>query len=134
MSKFSQILKMINYLEGKQEPTTRKEIAEHLGVSDRMIRKYLDDIKESECYSITSIPGVKGGIILNPKEQRIQDLNKYEKYYLEILLNQNKKEVIQEIEFITGTLPSTQKLYATAKEHLEKQLETIELLKIKLNL
>ena len=138
MSKFSQLLKMINYLEGKQEPTTRKEIAEYLGVSDRMIRKYLDDIKESECYNITSISGVKGGIILNHKEPRIQDqkslLNSYEKFYLEMLLNENKKEVIKEIEFIAGTLPSTQKLYEVAKEHLEKQLKTIELLKIKLNL
>ena len=70
MSKFSQLLKMINYLEGKQEPTTRKEIAEYLGVSERMIRKYLDDIKESECYHITSISGAKGGIILTPKEHK----------------------------------------------------------------
>lgn len=61
-------------------------------------------------------------------------LNSYEKFYLEMLLNENKKEVIKEIEFITGTLPSTQKLYEVAKKHLEKQLETIELLKIKLNL
>lgn len=128
MSKFSQLLKMIDYLEGKQEPTTRKEIAEHLGVSDRMIRKYLDDIKESEYYNITSIPGAKGGIILTPKELKSTkgiELTQDEKIYLKSMLTLNafdiQRELIKlsECEFVPRRYEKTLKT-------LKKQNETID--------
>ena len=133
MSKFSQLLKMINYLEGKQEPTTRKEIAEYLGVSERMIRKYLDDIKESECYNITSIPGAKGGIILNPKEQKIQkgiELTKEEKIYIKSMISLNIFEI--EREYIR--LSETGIITKSVEKVLENQIEIIESIDKKIKL
>ena len=128
MSKFSQILKMINYLEGKQEPTTRKEIAEHLGVSDRMIRKYLDDIKESECYNITSIPGAKGGIILTPKEPKSPkgiELTKEEKIYLQSILTLNAFDIQRELIRLNET-EFVPRRYEKVLNTLEKQNAIIE--------
>ena len=128
MSKFSQILKMISYLEGKQEPTTRKEIAEHLGVSDRMIRKYLDDIKESEYYNITSISGAKGGIILTPKEPKSQkgiELTKDEIIYLQSILTLNAFDIQRELIRLEETefLP---RRYEKMLNTLEKQNQIIK--------
>ena len=128
MSKFSQILKMIKYLEGKQEPTTRKEIAEHLGVSDRMIRKYLDDIKESECYNITSIPGAKGGIILTPKEPKSPkgiELTKEEKIYLQSILTLNAFDIQRELIRLNET-EFVPRRYEKVLNTLEKQNAIIE--------
>ena len=61
MSKFSNILKMINILEGAKEPIKKKDIAKELGVSERMIRKYIEDI-EVAGIKIISTPGRYGGI------------------------------------------------------------------------
>lgn len=131
MSKLSQLLKMIKILEGAKEPIKRKDIAKSLGVSERMIRKYIDDLKLSG-YNVISTSGRNGGLQLEQEQE--QSLSEYEKFYLEILLDENKKEVIKEIKLIEGTLPTTQKYYETIKKHLEKQIETIETLKIKLKL
>ena len=70
MSKFSNILKMIKLLEGAEEPIKRKEIAEYLGVSERMVRKYVDDIKEANL-GIISTPGKNGGYQIH-QEQKSQ--------------------------------------------------------------
>ena len=133
MSKFSQLLKMINYLEGKQEPTKRKEIAEHLGVSDRMIRKYIDDIKESECYNITSISGAKGGIILTPKEPRPKEnksqkgieITKDEKVYLQSMLTLNAFDIQRELIRLHET-EFRPRRYEKTLETLKKQNQTID--------
>ena len=48
MSKFSNILKMIDILEKEKEPIKIKELAEKIQVGERMIRKYINDLKESQ--------------------------------------------------------------------------------------
>lgn len=59
MSKLSNLLKMINILN-EYGRMNRKELSEYLGVSERMIRKYVGDIKEANI-EIHSYSGRLGG-------------------------------------------------------------------------
>jgi Predicted transcriptional regulator len=59
MSKFSNLLKLIILLKSKGRMKT-KELGESLGVSERMIRKYISDLNEANI-QVESIPGPKGG-------------------------------------------------------------------------
>ncbi|MBQ8999773.1 MAG: HTH domain-containing protein [Clostridium sp.] len=63
MSKFSNLLKMM-YLLNEHGRMNRKELSEHLGVSERMIRKYVEDFKEANV-EINSFCGAKGGYEIN---------------------------------------------------------------------
>ena len=62
MSKFSQLLRMVNLLESLKDGEYLKteELAIELGVSNRMIRKYLTDIKEAGL-PLISVSGRLGG-------------------------------------------------------------------------
>ena len=70
LSKFSNVLKMINILKGAKEPIKRKDIAEQLGVSERMVRKYVEDIEQGGI-KIISTSGRYGGLRIeeDPQEQ-----------------------------------------------------------------
>lgn len=59
MSKFSNLLRLLILLKSKKRMKT-KEIASALGVSERMIRKYINDLAEANV-NIESIPGPTGG-------------------------------------------------------------------------
>ncbi|MBK1812052.1 WYL domain-containing protein [Clostridium sp. YIM B02505] len=59
MSKFSNLLRLLILLKSKKRMKT-KELADNLGVSERMIRKYMDDLAEANV-NIESIPGPTGG-------------------------------------------------------------------------
>lgn len=59
MSKLAQLLKMIKMLENEGKLKT-SDIAVRLNVSDRMIRKYANDIKEAGL-PIRSVSGPGGG-------------------------------------------------------------------------
>lgn len=63
MSKFSNLLKMM-YLLNEYGRMNRRELSEHLGVSERMIRKYVEDFKEANI-EINSFSGAKGGYEIN---------------------------------------------------------------------
>jgi predicted DNA-binding transcriptional regulator YafY len=59
MSKFSNLLRLLILLKSKKRMKT-KEIASALGVSERMIRKYMNDLAEANV-NVESIPGPTGG-------------------------------------------------------------------------
>lgn len=59
MSKFSQLLKMVKMLETGSIIKT-ETLAKSLGVSERMIRKYANDIRDAEL-PIKSLSGPSGG-------------------------------------------------------------------------
>lgn len=106
MSKFSNILKMIKLLEGAEEPIKRKEIAEYLGVSERMVRKYVDDIKEAKL-GIISTPGKNGGYQIH-KEQKSRATAKdiftsEEMIYLKSMLNLNALDIAERLLKIAET-------------------------------
>lgn len=124
MSKFSQLLKMINILEGAKEPIKRKDIAESLGVSERMVRKYIDDLKESGI-NVISTPGRNGGLQLpgaKEQEQEQEHLTLDEIIYLQTLLKLNRQEVEEKLQYIEQTEKSRQKELEIIKKYLTKQL------------
>lgn len=59
MSKFSNLLKLLILLKSKKR-IKAKELANDLGVSERMIRKYMNDLAEANI-NVESIPGPTGG-------------------------------------------------------------------------
>lgn len=63
MSKFSNLLKVLTLLKSHKR-IKRKDIAEALGVSERMVRKYIDDLQQANI-NIKSISGPNGGYELN---------------------------------------------------------------------
>lgn len=62
MSKFSNVLKLIILLKSKKRIKT-KELAEALGVSERMVRKYMEDLAEANVH-VLSTTGPTGGFEL----------------------------------------------------------------------
>ncbi len=67
MSKLSNILMMLNLLFSNQKIKI-SELAEIIGVKERMIRKYKDDLVEAG-FNIISQPGKGGGYILDNDEK-----------------------------------------------------------------
>ena len=63
MSKFSNIIKMMNLLI-INERMNRSQLAKEIGVSERMIRKYINDFKEANI-EINSFSGPHGGYEIN---------------------------------------------------------------------
>lgn len=133
MSKFSNILKMIKLLEGAEEPIKRKEIAEYLGVSERMVRKYVDDIKEAKL-GIISTPGKNGGYKIQ-QEQRIQEqkiqeqktkLTLDEYILIKSLLEQNRIDVNKQLEKVLDNEYEDKKDYSPIKRILTRQLTDIQ--------
>lgn len=125
MSKFSNLLKMIKLLEGAEEPIKRKEIAEYLGVSERMIRKYIDDIKEANL-GIISTPGKNGGYKIQ-KEQKSRATAKdiftsEEMIYLKSMLNLNALDIAEKLLKIA----ETNQVNKTELKILKNQNKTIE--------
>ena len=125
MSKFSNILKMIKLLEGAKEPIKRKDIAEHLGVSERMVRKYVDDIKEANL-GIISTPGKNGGYQIH-QEQKSRAAAKdiftsEEMIYLKSMLNLNALDIAEKLLKIAETNQVNQ----TELKILKNQNKTIE--------
>ena len=62
MSKFSNLLRLLILLKSRKRVKT-KELADALGVSERMIRKYMNDLAEANV-NVESIPGPTGGVEL----------------------------------------------------------------------
>lgn len=85
MSKFSKLLSMIELLKNNGR-MNRKEIAEKLGVSERMVRKYVDDLLEANV-NIESFTGPKGGYEINNNSLGEEDVKAYEE-----TINQLKAE------------------------------------------
>ncbi|MEG0775459.1 helix-turn-helix domain-containing protein [Clostridium sp.] len=76
MSKFSNLLKLTEML--KEKKMGCKELAKELDVSERMVRKYILDIKEAEV-NLETTPGRNGGYFIPPKEEKkIEEPSKLE--------------------------------------------------------
>lgn len=73
MSRLRNSLKVIEILKSKPIVSS-KEISEQVGVSDRMIRKYITELKEAGL-DVISVAGPKGGY----KMIRYKKSEKYEK-------------------------------------------------------
>lgn len=104
MSKLSNILKTIKIIEEAKEPIKKRKIAEEIGVSERMIKKYIDDIKESGYISIISVPGIKGGLLAEgtektkTKEPEAKDLFTNEEIiYLKSMLNLEAIDIAEKL-------------------------------------
>ena len=79
MSKFANILKMMDLLL-RNERMNRSQLAKEIGVSERMIRKYVKDFQEANSYiEIKSFTGPKGGYEINLLNNDIE-INKEIKY------------------------------------------------------
>ena len=80
MSKFANILKMMDLLL-RNERMNRSQLAKEIGVSERMIRKYVKDFQEanSSNIEIKSFTGPKGGYEINLLNNDIE-INKEIKY------------------------------------------------------
>lgn len=90
MSKFSNLLRLLILLKSKKRMKT-KEIADALGVSERMVRKYMNDFLEANI-NIESIPGPTGGYELKGYDYLLKlDLNKEESVALEIATEKLKE-------------------------------------------
>jgi len=112
MSKFSNLLRVITLLKSNKR-IKRKEIADALGVSERMVRKYISDLQEANI-TIESIPGPNGGyelkghnylLNLNTDNQEIKSLEKALEQ-----LKQQDFEYIADLEKFTEKVKSNNKL------------------------
>ena len=125
MSKFSQLLKMIKILEGAEKPIKRKDVAEMLEVSPRMVRKYIDDLKESG-YDVISTSGRNGGLQIerakDPEQMNEEFLTLDETIYLKTLLKLNRQEVEEKLQYIEQIEKSRPKELELTKKYLVKQL------------
>jgi predicted DNA-binding transcriptional regulator YafY len=104
MSKFSNLLKLIILLKSKGRMKT-KELGESLGVSERMIRKYISDLNEANI-QVQSIQGPKGGY----------EIIGYD-YLLNLDIDDNEKVALQY---------ATKKLKEDKKFQLYNELESLE--------
>ena len=129
MSKFSQLLKMIKILEGAEKPIKRKDVAKMLEVSPRMVRKYIDDLKESG-YNVISTSGRNGGLQLEgAKEQERKEQEKMkeifltseERIFLKSLLTLNALDITEKLLDIVESNQTSE----TELKILKKQNETI---------
>lgn len=105
MSKFSNIIKMMNLLI-INERMNRSQLAKEIGVSERMIRKYIDDFKEANI-EINSFSGPHGGYEIN--------------------LN-NDIEINKEIKYIR-TIKKLEKENLRLKDQIQKMINLVEDLK-----
>lgn len=105
MSKFSNIIKMMNLLI-INERMNRSQLAKEIGVSERMIRKYIDDFKEANI-EIKSFSGPHGGYEIN--------------------LN-NDIELNKEIKYIR-TIRNLEKENLRLKDQIQKMINLVEDLK-----
>ena len=105
MSKFSNIIKMMNLLI-VNERMNRSQLAKEIGVSERMIRKYIDDFKEANI-EINSFSGPHGGYEIN--------------------LN-NDIEINKEIKYIR-TIKKLEKENLRLKDQIQKMINLVEDLK-----
>ena len=68
MSKVSQELKLLLYLNDKRKrtsPVSIKEIADYLEISDRQARRYIEDLSNDSNFNIVTYKGRNGGYRLN---------------------------------------------------------------------
>lgn len=87
MSKFSNLLRLITLLKSN-ERMKRKDLAEALGVSERMIRKYMVDLAEANI-NVVSISGPNGGYELKGYEYLLNlNINDEEIAALELALDE----------------------------------------------
>ena len=112
MSKFSNLLKLITLLKSNKR-IKRKEIADALGVSERMVRKYISDLQEANI-TIESIPGPSGGyelkghnylLNLNTDNEEVKSLEKALEQ-----LKQQEFEYIDDLESLTKKVKSNNEL------------------------
>lgn len=90
MSKFSKLLQLIILLKSRKRLKT-KELAELLGVSERMIRKYMNDLAEANIY-VKSLTGPTGGYELIGYDYLTHlDLKPKEIVSLKVAINDLKK-------------------------------------------
>lgn len=87
MSKFSNLISLLILLKSRKRMKT-KELAEALGVSERMIRKYMTDLEEANI-NVQSVPGPTGGYELRGYDYLMNlDIKKEEAVALELAARQ----------------------------------------------
>jgi predicted DNA-binding transcriptional regulator YafY len=87
MSKFSNLISLLTLLKSRKRMKT-KELAEALGVSERMIRKYISDLEEANI-NVQSVPGPSGGYEIKGYDYLIKlDIKIEEAVALELAVKQ----------------------------------------------
>ena len=151
MSKFSNLLRLITLLKSNKR-IKRKDIAEALGVSERMVRKYISDLQEANI-TIDSIPGPNGGyelkghnylLNLNTDNQEVKSLEKALEQ-----LKQQEFEYIDDLESLTekvksnnqfindttyGVISETEETYSDKEEDYELEIQSACLTRQKLKI
>ena len=120
MSKFSKLLLMIKMLENDQIKT--KDIAAELGVSQRMIRKYVKDIKEAGM-DIESRPGPTGGYYIEkPSKESLERGYKD----MEVFLVRTLKKKFMELHVMKINHSIDNSKYERLEKELEDQIKALE--------
>ncbi len=151
MSKFSNLLRLITLLKSNKR-IKRKEIADALGVSERMVRKYISDLQEANI-TIESIPGPNGGyelkghnylLNLNTDNEEVKSLEKaleqlkqQEFEYIDDLESLTKKvksnnELTKDITY--GIISESEETYLDKEEDYELEIQSACLMRHKLKM
>ena len=151
MSKFSNLLKLITLLKSNKR-IKRKEIADALGVSERMVRKYISDLQEANI-TIESIPGPNGGYelkghnyllnlntdyeVVKSLEKALEQLKQQEFEYIDDLESLTKKvksnnELTNDITY--GIISESEETYLDKEEDYELEIQSACLTRHKLKM
>lgn len=124
MSKFSNLLRLLTLLKSKKRMKT-KELAISLGVSERMIRKYISDLAEANV-NIESMPGPTGGYELIGYDYLINlDLKPEESIALQMATKQLNEDSSFDLNMQLESLSDKIKILTEKQNKLEDYSDNI---------
>lgn len=108
MSKITNALLMIKLLSNGRVYSV-KELSEELGVTERMVRNYKEQLEMSG-YIIESFKGPGGGYFIN--KNNFSNINYFNKYDLEVLDRIENEAIINNIELNNDFIELNKKLHS----------------------
>ena len=114
MGKLSNMMYMIDLLNTGNIYTI-KELSEKIGVTERMIRYYKDEIC-SNGIAIESFKGPNGGYFMIDKIKNYTSINKYDIQLLENIYNMLKNNGYKYIDKLNDLLDKSKKMYSIYDE------------------
>jgi len=133
MSKFSNLLRLLILLKSRKRIKT-KELADALGVSERMIRKYMSDLAEANV-NVESIPGPTGGFELKGYDYLLNlDIKSEEAISLQMATTYLKESANFDLKIHLESLNDKIKILNESRNQLEDYSDNIVLKPKSLNL
>ena len=114
MGKLSNMMYMIDLLN-TENIYTIKELSEKIGVTERMIRYYKDEIC-SNGIAIESFKGPNGGYFMIDKVKNYTSINKYDIKLLENIYTLMKRNNFEYIDKLNDFLDKSKKMYSIYDE------------------